>query len=90
MEEPVKLTIKRVGDGLHSSEVVIEVRTVGGSEQLVVDSSHLNGNELKVGWPVGSKADQFLVELPNETFRGQWRVWVPKKDVILDRERAIA
>jgi len=84
----VRLRIKRTGEGLHPSEVMIEVETTEGNESLVVDESHLIGDELNVGWPVGTKGASFLIELPSETFRGSWRVWVPRGSVVAEREVA--
>jgi hypothetical protein len=48
-----------------------------GSEQLVVDVRSIDEHHsLDVGYPVGQHNGHFLVELPRETFKGAWRVWV--------------
>jgi len=73
--------VREIGEGLHPSEVVVSVRTREGEENLAVSRSSLVDATLPVGWPVGQDDDHFLVELPHETFRGYWRVWVPKGDV---------
>lgn len=70
------------GSGLHPNEKVVSVETRDGVEELVVDQRSLNGNMLEIGWPVGQNQDHYLVELPQETFRGFWRVWVPRSAVV--------
>ena len=82
--EHMRLRVERIGEGLDPREVVVAVQTRGGREELAVDETSLRGTMLNVGWPVGQRDDDFLVELPRETFRGFWRVWVPKSDVSAD------
>lgn len=77
----MRVRVEHVSDGLHPREVVIAVLTRGGREELAVDQSAVRGSTLEIGWPVGQEDDFYLVELPSETFRGFWRVWVPKQDV---------
>jgi hypothetical protein len=77
----MRVKVERVGTGLHPSEVVVAVTTKSGREELAVDGRSLHGSTLGIGWPVGQDEGYYLVELPNETFRGFWRVWVPKNDV---------
>jgi len=36
---------------------------------------------LEIGYPVGRDEENYLVELPRETSRGFWRVWVAKDKV---------
>ena len=76
------IPVERIGEGLHPQEVVIAVNTRTGKEELAVDGSSLSGEMLGIGWPVGQDDDHYLVELPRETFRGFWRVWVPKSVVL--------
>lgn len=78
----MKLKIKQVGPGLHPNEVVISIQTKEGTEQLAVNQRVLQEGLLKLdGFPVGSQDEFLLVELPQETFRGFWRVWVPKSEI---------
>ena len=77
----VKITIS--GSGLHPSEKVVSLETRTGREQLAVDYRHLDGEALQIGWPVGRDGEYLLIELPMETFRGSWRVWV-KQDQLYD------
>ena len=72
-----QVRIERVGEGQHPSEVVVAVRTAdGGVEKLVVDKRSVSNDMLDVGYPVGQDKDRLLVELPRESIRGLWRVWV--------------
>lgn len=82
----MRVKVEEVGRGLHPEEVVVAVKTKSGKEELSVDGRSLDGSTLNVGWPVGQDDVYYLVELPSETFRGFWRVWVPKKDVFAPGE----
>ena len=75
--------IEEVRDGQHPSEVVVAVRTAdGSSEKLVVDRRSIRNNALEIGYPVGEDQDRLLVELPRESVRGLWRIWVNRDTVI--------
>lgn len=79
----MRVKVEVVGDGLHPSEVVVSVRTTEGLERLVVDRRSLSGNQsLEVGYPIDSRDDLFLVELPRETTTGSWRVWVNASETV--------
>ena len=80
--------VNSVDSGLHAEEIVISVATAEGTEHLSIDKSQLHGDFLDIGWPVGQREDLFLIELPRETFRGFWRVWVPKASVFNDETKA--
>ena len=78
----MRVKIQEVGSGQHPSEKVVKVETIEGPEQLVVDKRSIDKQSLDVGFPVGQHNGHFLVELPRETFRGHWRVWVEKQIVV--------
>jgi len=85
----MRMKVREIGPGLHPSEVVVEVKTIGGPERLVVDRESISDKTLFVGWrPLGDKNGQWLVELPNETMTGTWRVWVKQKDIIPERQKS--
>ena len=87
----MRVKVQEVGAGLHPSEVVVQVKTVTGSENLVVDKRSLENGTLAVGSPIARKGDQWLVELPRETMRGAWRVWVKRGALTYeDREARVA
>jgi len=79
-----QVRIERVREGQHPSEVVVAIRTADGTdEKLVVDSRSIHNNTLEVGYPVGEDKDRLLVELPRESVRGLWRIWV-RRDAVID------
>jgi hypothetical protein len=61
---------------------VVAVRTTSGSlEETIVDSSQADARGVEVGF-IEQRGDEVLVELPRETLRGRWRLWVPKSAVV--------
>lgn len=76
------LRVRLVGSGMHPLEVVVEVTTKTGPEQLAVFQEEIQeDNFVRIGYPVDSVNGHHLVELPSETARGAWRVWVKREDV---------
>jgi hypothetical protein len=81
----MKVRLKRVEPGDNSSQKVVEISTADGTAFLAVDSSQIqDGEMLEVGGPVGMDKNQekYLVELPQETFSGAWRVWIPIRQLV--------
>jgi len=75
-----RIRIERLGEGQHPSEILVAVRTADGTlEKVVVDRRSIRDDTLEVGYPVGEKGTDLLVELPRESVRGRWRVWVPRE-----------
>jgi hypothetical protein len=72
----MRIKVRTIGEGLHPSELVIEVKTFDGAERLVVDKRSVSAGSLSVGAPLRRDEDRQLVELPRETTNGLWRVWV--------------
>jgi hypothetical protein len=71
--------------GLHPSLIVLGVATADGQlEEISLDRrsfSEADGG-IDVGHPVGQRGDgALLVEFPQETSRGAWRLWVPAATV---------
>jgi hypothetical protein len=82
------LCVKKIADGMHPSEVIVEFETRDGMEQMIVDVNVFKikdqGSDIgfvNVFFPAADNLAYYLVELPRETMRGAWRVWVNKKDV---------
>ena len=87
----MQLRVRTIGPGLYSDEVLIAVRTTDGDAEVLLDMESVNGGRIEVGSPVGRMNGHLLVELPRETTRGEWRVWVDKSDLETpDREAAHA
>jgi hypothetical protein len=82
----MKIKVAEIGEGIHPSEVVVSVKTVDGTENLVVSRRSLKAGSLDIGYPIRTNEDTYLIELPRETLRGQWRVWV-KSDQFAEEER---
>ena len=77
-----RVKVRTVGVGQHPSEAVVSVNTADGKqEELIVDKRSLEEGWLRIGYPLRSQAGQLLIELPRETMRGTWRVWVREKEV---------
>jgi hypothetical protein len=73
----MRVKIQTVGDGLHPSEAIVTVATADGTEEeLVVDKRSIEDGSIRIGYPVDSRGDRFLIELPRETSSGTSRVWV--------------
>jgi hypothetical protein len=81
-EDMLRLKITMIGVGQHPSETVVSLTTADGSnEELIVDKRSVVDGTVKVGYPISRDGNRWLVELPRETVRGSWRVWVNKDSV---------
>jgi hypothetical protein len=76
------LKIGETNEGDGPSEVVVRIDTTEGPEEVTVHSSQIQNQSVEVGL-IHRKPDKgvVLVELPRETFKGKWRVWVNQKDL---------
>lgn len=72
----MRLKVRKIGEGLHPNDVIVEVETVEGTERLVVDRRAIEANTVSIGMPLREERGRILVELPRETMTGAWRVWV--------------
>jgi hypothetical protein len=81
----MRLKVKRLGEGLHPSEMFVSVETRDGPQDLVVDPSSISRSTLTIGWPVAREGAFLLVELPRPTSVGSRRVWVRKDELILEK-----
>ena len=87
----MRLKVQKIGKGLHPNEVVVQVTTVTGTEQLVLDKRSLSNDTISVGAPVGrANGKKLLVELPREAMSGAWRVWVNKSQLVPETHQASA
>jgi hypothetical protein len=74
--------------GLHPKEAMVVIDTLTGPEELVIFAPSGGIDSIQVGYPIAVNEDNFLVELPAETSKGAWRVWVNRKDTEDDRLEA--
>ena len=72
--------VRRNVQGLHPKEIVAVINTLTGPEELVLFSSTGVIDSIEIGYPIAINADNYLVELPSETARGAWRVWVSRQE----------
>ncbi|HEX4157876.1 MAG TPA: hypothetical protein VHY79_05320 [Rhizomicrobium sp.] len=84
----MRVKVRRIGDAMHPSEVVVQVKTIAGNENLVVDKRSIQHDSLAIGAPIARRGENWLVELPRETMQGAWRVWVKRNALTEDAEEA--
>jgi hypothetical protein len=68
--------LRRGLQGLHPSEAMVLIDTLTGPEELVIFAPSESLRSIDVGYPIAITEGNFLVELPSETSKGAWRVWV--------------
>lgn len=82
----MRLKVKTIGEGQHPSEAVVTFRTAEGTqEELIVDRRSIQKDTLRVGYPIGRREKQLLIELPRETVKGTSRVWVTQDSLVEDK-----
>ena len=75
------LKVEVGGEGLGPNEVFLEVETLSGFEEVLVDVYLVKNGEIDVGYPILQEGAATLVELPRETTSGKWRVWVNSRNL---------
>ena len=81
----MRLKIHTIADGQHPSEAIVSFETAEGeTQELIVDKRSIEESSLQIGYPVGSRGKNLLIELPGETFSGTSRVWVARESVLED------
>lgn len=78
----MKVKVAEVGEGVHPSEVIVSVRTLEGTENLVIAKRSFHSGGIDVGFPIREDDGKYLVELPRETLSGSWRVWINADEVV--------
>ena len=86
----MRVTVKEESRGIHPNEVVVSIPTKDGAERLVVHRRSIHDSALEIGYPISDEGEFYLIELPRETMRGLWRIWVPKSALEDSKERRIA
>jgi hypothetical protein len=77
----MRVRIKKLLDGPGPSETVVAIKTSANrEEQVVVQKSQIEDDKIHV-WRVGERPDSVLIELPQESTTGNWRLWVDKREV---------
>ncbi len=76
------LKFRRVMEGPAPNDVVIEIATKDGAEEVVVHENSIHHGNLEVGRVIGTQDGYSLVELPRESASGRWRVWVLNSEIL--------
>lgn len=80
----MQLRVQTIGRGLDRDEVLVVVKTRDGTEEVLLDNTSIKNDRVEVGSPLGRMNGHWLVELPRESTRGRWRVWVEENDLRVD------
>jgi hypothetical protein len=73
----MKLKVRELLEGPGPSEAIVGFRNADGNEEeVVIDKASLTADTIPVSGSLSARGNARLVELPRETVRGQWRVWV--------------
>lgn len=82
MEDVMRVKCEYRGEGMGPRERVVSVRTFDGlDEEVVVDLDSLLDSALVVN-VVDEREDRVLVQFPQESMRGNWRVWMNRNAVV--------
>lgn len=76
-----KVKVERVSDGRIPSEKIARVMTADGiEEEVFVAPEQIEGNCIFVP-EVAVEGDRVLVELPQESSSGRWRLWINRQNI---------
>lgn len=84
MPETTRLGLRAydVDVGMHPKEFVYRIHEADGSTTESFAWQIVDG-AVDIGWPVARREDgAYLVELPQETVAGCWRVWVKPEELV--------
>lgn len=83
-----RVRVTPIMDGPGPDETIVSIsKKGGGEEELILPKTMIKNNYIEVGM-VGETGDRVLIELPQESTSGSWRVWVDRGT--LESESAIA
>ncbi len=83
----MRLKVTQIEKGLHPSQTIVSIVARDGAHFLAVDNSSLSANTIDVGNVLGINGEYRLVELPEETDDGRWRLWVKNSDLTENKRR---
>ena len=83
------IKVAEIGPALHPSEVIVAVKTLSGTETLVLDRRSIVSGTISVGHSIRRQDGNHLVELPRESQGGSSRVWI-EDGQIAEKERMTA
>ena len=71
-----RVRVKTVMDGPGPGEAIIAIsKKGGGEEEVILPKSLVQNDTVEVG-RVGGTEESVLIELPQESATGSWRLWV--------------
>ena len=78
----MKVKVVEAGKALHPSEMVVAIKTLTGTENLVIDKLAVKNDAIGIGFPIRQDGSNYLIELPTESQSGSWRIWVSSDQII--------
>lgn len=72
----------KIKNGAIQSERIAYIKTAGGEHAEVLLNAAQTGNNHIVAAEVGRDNNNVLIELPQETSSGYWRVWINKNQIL--------
>jgi hypothetical protein len=72
----------RIVRGTNGSECIAYITTAGGISAEVLLSAAQTGSNHVLAAEVARDKNNVLIELPQETSSGDWRVWVNKNQIL--------
>jgi hypothetical protein len=73
----VQVKCEAITRGSGPSETVVSIKTSEGhSEEVVVHTSLVEGDKVRVS-QLAKGDNSVLIQLPQESVEGNWRLWVP-------------
>lgn len=82
MEAIMRLRCSVLGHGPGPSETIVEIKTTDGRVEVVVDDGLIHDDALIIRRVVERSKNKALVELPEESTTGRWRVWVSESALV--------
>jgi hypothetical protein len=71
-----RVRVRPVMDGPGPDEQIVAIQIKGGGEEeVILPKDFIQNDTLEVG-RVGGNQDSVLIELPQESATGSWRLWV--------------
>jgi len=81
----MRVRVRKIGKASHPGEIVVQIKTFEGTENLVVDRRAVDAKEtLSIGTPVRRQGRLWQIELPHRTTRGSRRVWVKPSALVVE------
>lgn len=78
----MRVRIRTVMQGPGPSEAIVAIdKKEGGQEEVVVDRRLIRDDTIEVA-KIGTDKESVLVELPQESASGTWRIWVDSASLV--------